>query len=89
MLRSNLTKFLSFGVIQKVRSLRGRREGVIEKQTKMNTVRATGGGGVGGRRGVVAFVYVHFFKKNAEIFNMKFYSYSPVFPIDYNGSMKY
>ena len=29
------------------------------------------------------------FKKNAEIFRMKFYSYSPVFPIDYNGSMKY
>ena len=28
-------------------------------------------------------------KKNAEIFKMKFYSYSPVFPIDYNGSMKY
>ena len=47
MLRSNLTKFLSFGVIQKVRSLRGRREGVIEKQTKMNTVRATGGRGGG------------------------------------------
>ena len=45
MLRSNLTKFLSFGVIQKVRSLRGRREGVIEKQTKTSTVRATGGGG--------------------------------------------
>ena len=30
-----------------------------------------------------------FFLKNAEIFKMKFYSYSPVFPIDYNGSMKY
>ena len=30
-----------------------------------------------------------FVKKNAEIFKMKFYSYSPVFPIDYNGSMKY
>ena len=28
-------------------------------------------------------------KKNAEIFLMKFYSYSPVFPTDYNGSMKY
>ena len=30
-----------------------------------------------------------FLKKNAEIFKMKFYSYSLVFPIDYNGSMKY
>ena len=28
-------------------------------------------------------------KNNAEIFKMKFYTYSPVFPIDYNGSMKY
>ena len=28
-------------------------------------------------------------KKNAEILKMKFYSYSPGFPIDYNGSMKY
>ena len=27
--------------------------------------------------------------KNAEIFKMRFYIYSPVFPIDYNGSMKY
>ena len=30
-----------------------------------------------------------FLKKNVEIFKMKFYSYSLVFPIDYNGSMKY
>ena len=30
-----------------------------------------------------------FLTKNAEIFKMKFCSYSPVFPIDYNGSMKY
>ena len=29
------------------------------------------------------------FKKNAEIFKMKFYSYSPVVPNDDNGSMKY
>ena len=29
------------------------------------------------------------FNKNGEIFKIKFYSYSPVFPIDYNGSMKY
>ena len=28
-------------------------------------------------------------KKNAEIFKMKFYSYFPIFPIDYNGNMKY
>ena len=29
------------------------------------------------------------FSKNAEIFEINFYSYSPVFAIDYNGSMKY
>ena len=29
------------------------------------------------------------FKKNAEIFKIKFYSYSRVSPIDYKGSMKY
>ena len=35
---------------------------------------------------VLACVYVN----NAETFKMKFYSYSPVFTIDYyNGSMKY
>ena len=39
--------------------------------------------------GYLAYVYVRFLKKNAEIFKMKFYSYSPVFPIDYNGNMKY
>ena len=51
---------------------------VIKKQTKTNN-----------REGVLVCVYVRFFKKNAEIFKMKFYSYSPVFAIDYNGSMKY
>ena len=35
------------------------------------------------RGGVLACMYVRFFNKNAEIFKMKFYSYSPVFPIDY------
>ena len=49
----------------------------IEKQTKTNR-----------GRGVLAFMYVCFLKKNAEIFKVKFYSYSPVFS-DYNGSMKY
>ena len=44
----------------------------------------TGGGG-----GVLAYVYVRFFERNAEIFKMKFHSYSSVFLIDYNGSMKY
>ena len=49
------------------------------------------GGGGGGhlnankhkqrKEGVLACVHVHFFEKNAEIFKMKFYSYSPVFPI--------
>ena len=41
----------------------------------------------GGR--VVVRAYVCFFKKIAEIFKMKFCSYSPGFPIDYNDSMKY
>ena len=52
----------------------GRGKGVIEKQTKMNS----------GRWGPSMFA-----KKNAEIFKMKFYSYFPVFSIDYNSSMKY
>ena len=39
--------------------------------------------------GVLACVYIRFFKKNAEIFKMKFFICSPVFPIDYDGSMKY
>ena len=34
-------------------------------------------------RWVLAYVYIRF-KKIAEIFIMKFYSYSPVFPIDHN-----
>ena len=34
--------------------------------------------------GVLSCVYVRFVKKNAEMFKMKFYSYSPVFPIDHN-----
>ena len=61
--------------------VKGRGEEVIKKWTKTN--RDVEGGGV------LALVYVCFFKKNAEIFEMKFYSYSPVFPIDYNFSMKY
>ena len=56
--------------------MRGR---LVEKRTKTN--RGRGGG-------LLAYVYVRF-KKNAEIFIMKSYSYSPVFSIDYNGSMKY
>ena len=51
---------------------------VIEKGTKTNR-----------GRGVLACVYVRIFKKTAEIFKIKFYSYPPVFPIDYNGSIKY
>ena len=49
-----------------------------EKQTKTNR-----------GRGVLVYVYVCFFKKNAEISKMKFYSYFPVFSFGYNGSMKY
>ena len=39
--------------------------------------------------GVLACAYIHFFKKNTKIFKMKFYNYSPVFPIDCNGSIQY
>ena len=54
------------------------RGGVIEKRTKKK------------REGECLSMCVRsLFKKNAEIFKMKFYSYSPVFPIDYNDSMKY
>ena len=54
--------------------------GIIEKRTKTNR---------GTRGDVLACVYVRFLKQNAEIFKVKFYSYSPVFPINYNDSMKY
>ena len=52
--------------------------GVIEKQTKTNR-----------ERGVLHVCTFAFFKKKPEIFKMKFYSYSPVFPNDYHDSMKY
>ena len=42
-----------------------------------------------GEGGPSIFVRLLFLKKNADIFKMKFYSYSPVFTIHYNGSMKY
>ena len=75
-----------FGVIQKVRSLRRGGEGVTEKRTKTNEL---AGGGGGGER-ALACVYIRFFKKKILRFlKMKFYGYSPVFLIDYNGSMKY
>ena len=64
------------GVIQKVRVIG--RGVVIESEQKRTR-----------RGGVLACVYVRFFQKNAEIVKIKFYSYSPVFPINYNGSMKY
>ena len=47
----------------------------MKKQTK------TGGGGP-------SMCVRPLLKKNAEIFKMKCYSFSPAFPIDYNGSMK-
>ena len=77
------------GIIQKVHSLRsgggGRGGGVgeiIEKRTKTNR-------GGGERGGPSMFLACSLLKKTAEIFKMKFYSYSPVLPIDYNGGMKY
>ena len=64
-------------VIQKVRSLR-RGGGVIEKRTKTNS-----------GRGAPGICVRLLFKKKSEILKMKFYCYSPAFPIDYNGSIKY
>ena len=57
---TNVQSHVAKGVIQKVRSLRRGGEGVIEKRTKTNR-----------GRGVLAFVYVRFFKKNAEIFKTR------------------
>ena len=65
--------------------------GVIEKRTKTNRgslkskQKRTGGEGGGGPSMCVPSLFL----KNTEIFKMKFYRYSPVFPVDYNGSMKY
>ena len=56
----------------------GRGEGSLKSEQKR-----TGGGG---SWHLPTFVFL---KKHAEILKMKFHSYSPVFPIDYNGSMKY
>ena len=69
--------FSTFWVIQTVRSLK------MGGGSLKNEQKQTDGGGI------LACVYVRFFKKNAEILKMKLYSYSPVFAIDYNGSMKY
>ena len=56
------------------------RQWLIENRIKTNK---------GKREGPSMCIRLLFKKKNAEIFKMKFYNYSPVFPIDYNGSMKY
>ena len=55
----------------------GEVERVIEKRKKMN--REMEGGGI------LACVYVIFFKKTPEIFKMKFNNYSTVFPTDYHA----
>ena len=54
------------------------------KSTFIEEERETGGKGWGPSMRVRLL-----FKKNAEIFKMKFYSYSPFFPIDCNGTMKH
>ena len=73
----------NLGVIQKVLSLRRKGGGgVNERRSKTNK-----GGGVPG--GPSMCVRSLFLKKNAVIFKMKFYSYSPVFRIDYNSSIKH
>ena len=56
----------------------GRGGGVIEKWKKTNRA-----------RGSPSMCVRSLFKKNVGIFEMKFYSFSPAFPVDYNGSMKY
>ena len=52
---------------------------------KIEQKRTRGQGGGGGPNLCIRSL----FKKNSEIFKMKYYSYFPVFLIDYNGSMKY
>ena len=42
-----------------------------------------------GGGGVLACAYIHFFKKHTEIFKMKFYNYSAVFPIVCNSNIQY
>ena len=70
--------YFILGVIQKKRLLRRRGEGDDWKANKNKQW-----------EGCPRFCVYHFFKKNAKIFKMTFYSYSPVFPIDYNDIMKY
>ena len=74
------------GDIQKVRSSRGGGGGEggrsLKSEQKRTEAREVGAGGG-------SSMCVRSLKKNAEIFKMKFYIYSPVFPIDYNSSMKY
>ena len=68
-------------VIEKVHSLRrGQKGGGGSLRSKQ---KRTGGGG-----GPSMSVRSLFLKKKGD-FKMKFYSYSPVFPIDYNRRMKY
>ena len=62
------------GFTQRVCSFRRGGGRVTEKRTKTNRGRGWDSS---------------MFLKNAEIFKIKFYSYSPVFPVDYNESMKY
>ena len=82
--RDNFIVFKMKRVIQKVHSLRRRRGGRGESHRKTNKNEKG--------EGILACMYVCafcFFLKNAEIFKMKFYSYSPVVLIDYNHSMRY
>ena len=62
----------------KITFVEGRGRGSLKSKQKRT--------GEGGR---LSICLRSLFKQNAEIFKMKFYSYSPVFHIDYNGNMKY
>ena len=70
---------------QIINSLKTFSQGVIQKvQVTEKWTKNEQGGGLE----VLVCVYVRL-KKNAEFFKINFYSHSPIFRIDYNGSMKY
>ena len=58
---------------------------VAERRRSLKSEQKRTGGGGGPRMCIITL----FSKREAEIFKVKFYGYSPVAPIDYNGSMKY
>ena len=79
-------KFLEWLNFIKKLSLWGHSKGTLLRRggrSLKSEQKWTGGGGI------LACVYVRFSKKIIRFSKWSFISYSPVFLIDYNGSMKY